>query len=93
MSRVHPSDWPYLGYKWLDQYFVDLRLPFGSRSSAFIFNQFAEALLWILVCVFGIPHIIHYLDDFFFCTSSFEECENDKAKVKLVFLELGVPLA
>ena len=93
LCPVHPSDWPYLGYKWLDQYFVDLRLPFGSRSSPFIFNQFAEALLWILICVFGIPHIIHYLDDFFLCASSFEECENDMAKVKLAFSELGVPLA
>ena len=93
LCPVHPSDWPYLGYKWLDQYFVDLRLPFGSRSSPFIFNQFAEALLWILICVFGIPHIINYLDDFFLCASSFEECENDMAKLKLAFSELGVPLA
>ena len=93
LCPVHPSDWPHLGYKWLDQYFVDIRLPFGSRSSPFIFNQFAEALLWILIFVFGIPHIIHYLDDFFLCALSFDECKKDMATMKFAFSELGVPLA
>ena len=73
--------------------YEEVRDEFGSCSSPFIFNQFAEALSWILVCVFGIPHIIHYLDYFFLYASSFEECENDMAKVKLAFSELGVPLA
>ena len=92
-AQLHPSDWPHLGYKWLDQYFVDIRLPFGSRSSPFIFNQFAEALLWILIFVFGIPHIIHYLDDFFLSALSFDECKKDMATMKFAFSELGVPLA
>ena len=68
LCPVRPEDWVHLGYCWLDKYFVDTRLPFGSRSSPFIFYQFAEALLWILVTVFGIPYVIHYLDDFLLCT-------------------------
>ena len=66
LCPVHPSDWPLLGYVWQNNYFVDVRLPFGSRSSPFIFNQFADALLWILIFVFGIQNILHYLDDYFY---------------------------
>ena len=93
LCPVHPSDWKFLGYRWGDKYFVDVRLPFGSRSSPFIFNQFADALLWILIFVFGIADIIHYLDDFFMCAPSFDECEKKMAVMKYAFSELGVPLA
>lgn len=72
---VHPSDWPLLGYKWLGRYYCDVRLPFGSRSSPFIFNTFADALCWILIHKFGLSGLVHYLDDFFVCASSFVECQ------------------
>ena len=62
---VHPNDWPLLGYKWLGRYFFDVRLPFASRSSPFIFNAFADSLAWILIHKFGITSLMHYLDDFF----------------------------
>ena len=71
-----------------------MRLPFGSRSSPFIFNQFAEALLWILVTVFGIPYVLHYLDDFLLCNNySHDLCACDMAITQSAFSELGVPLA
>ena len=54
LCPVRPDQWGLLGYSWDDQFFVDTRLPFGSRSSPFIFNTFADLLLWILVVVFGI---------------------------------------
>jgi len=53
LCPVHPSDWPLLGYKWLGKYLFDIRLPFRSRSSPFIFNIFADALTWILVHKFN----------------------------------------
>ena len=69
LCPVQPSDWSYLGFCWERRYYFDTRLPFGSRSSPFIFNQFAEALMWILVTVYGVAHLLHYLDDFFYlCT-------------------------
>ena len=49
LCPVHPDDWPLLGFKWLGNYFFDVCLPFGSRSSPFIFNTFADALAWILI--------------------------------------------
>ena len=36
---VRPDDWPLLVYYWEGQYWVDLKLPFGCRSSASIFNR------------------------------------------------------
>lgn len=93
LCPVHPHDWPLLGYTWNGHYFLDTRLPFGSRSSPYIFNQFADALLWILVVIFGIPYIVHYLDDFFLCANTYEECSDHMTSMQSVFGELGVPLA
>ena len=67
LCPVRLEDWALLGFSWDNMTFLDTRLPFGSRSSPFIFNQFATALLWILVSVYGINNITHYLDDFFLC--------------------------
>ena len=41
---VDPEQWSLLCFEWLGQFFTDTRLPFGSRSSPFIFNTFAIAL-------------------------------------------------
>ena len=93
LCPVHPEDWPLLGFMWNNRFFFDTRLPFGSRSSPYIFNQFANALLWILVFIFGIEHVIHYLDDFFVCHSTHQRCHQDMVTMQSAFSELGVPLA
>ena len=38
LCPVRPQDFPLLGYCWQGCYFIDTRLPFGSRSSPYIFN-------------------------------------------------------
>ena len=93
LCPVRPSDWPCLGYFWQNHYYFDIRLPFGSRSSPFIFNQFAKALMWILITIYGVAHALHYLDDFFICAPSNTACKKDMDTVKNVFSFLGVPLA
>ena len=42
------EDWKFLGIKWKDRFCVDTCLPFSLRSASFFFNQFANALEWIL---------------------------------------------
>ena len=74
-------------------FYVDTRLPFGSCSSPFIFNTFADLLLWVLVTICGIRYIIHYLDDFLLINSSEAECLDDMHKMSSMFSELGIPLA
>ena len=74
----------FLGYKWLGKYFFDICLPFGSRSSPFIFNTFADAVSWILVQKFYTTALIHYLDDFFVCAPTREEYQS---KVDIIINE------
>ena len=48
MVPVRAMDWDLLGMYWQGRYYVDTCLPFGLRSAPYLFNQFAEALHWIL---------------------------------------------
>ena len=57
------QDWELLSLYWNKQYYVDTCLPFGWMSSPFLFNQFTQALHWILVNNHKLQ-LIHYLDDF-----------------------------
>ena len=94
LCPVRPQDYQLLGMCWNGKYYIDTRLPFGSRSSPFIFNSFADALAWILIFVCGVPHVLHYLDDFFIaaprCSGLCQSYIND---VKNMFSYLGVPIA
>lgn len=40
-------------------------LPFGLRTSPFLFDLFARALNWIMIAILGWSFVHHYLDDFF----------------------------
>ena len=93
LCPVHPLDWPLLGICWRQQYFVDKCLPFGLRSSPFLFNQLADALQWCLSYYFGVSNSFHYLDDFFFAGSpSSLVCHNAITHFQLLCDQLGVPL-
>ena len=90
---VSPEQWPLLCFEWLGQFFTDTRLPFGSRSSPFIFNTFAIALAWIVVNVGGVAHLIHYLDDFFLANVTAQGCQRDIDTFLSFCSALGVPIA
>ena len=70
---VQPADWPLLYSSWdtvqadgsvLRQYYVDLFLPFGLRSSPAIFNHYADVLEFTMWAN-GVQDLLHYLDDYF----------------------------
>jgi len=44
LCPVSPSNWDLLGIHQQGKFYVDLRLPFGLRSSTFLFNRLADAL-------------------------------------------------
>ena len=92
LCPVSPLDWPLLGMFWNNFYFVDTRLPFGRRSSPFIFNTFTDALTWILIHVFGIPYLLHYLDDFFIADNK-NQLLQYMDRMKKAFQWLRIPLA
>ena len=90
---VRPDQWPLLCFRWDNQFYVDTRLPFGSRSSPFIFNTFATVLAWVAITVACISYLTHYLDDFFFTNSCTEQCKTDMEKFLGICQALGVPIA
>ena len=94
LCPVRPQDFLLLGMRWDNQFYFDTRLPFGSRSSPFIFNSFADALAWNLIFVCGIPHVLHYLDDFFVASPQGNHfCSSYVRTVTDTFAYLGVPIA
>ena len=69
---VRPEDWHLLGSSWQyrdannklhKDYYVDVVLPFGLRSSPQRFNMFADALQFIML-ERGVTDLDHYLDDY-----------------------------
>ena len=60
---LSPYDYWLFLFEWQGALYMDIRLPFGLRTSPFIFNLFAEGLHWILEHVFSCQ-LVHYLDDF-----------------------------
>ena len=60
---VHPDDQWLLGCEWNNGYYYHTRLPFGLRSSPYLFNRVADSLQWVLEDR-GVTSLIHYLDDF-----------------------------
>lgn len=62
---VATSDQWLLGFFCDERYWKELFLPFGLRTSSFLFDLFAKALRWILIAVLCWGIVLHYLDDFF----------------------------
>ncbi len=60
---VHPDDRSLLDMRWEGKVYVDKVLSVGLRSAPKLYNEVADALLWILVHHDGINGL-HYLDDF-----------------------------
>ncbi len=75
MVPVHQYDQSLLAMHWKNETFIDQALPFGLRSAPKFFTAVADSLAWALIQS-GIPLLLHYLDDFFFCSpSNFTACQ------------------
>ena len=92
LCPVRPVDWQLLGMFWQDHYFIDTRLPFGSRSSPYIFNTFVDAFPRIVISLFAVPYLLQYLDDFFLVDNN-KKLSAYMDTIKEAFHWLGVPLA
>ena len=93
LCPVRPDLWNLICYRWGGRYYVDTVLPFGGRSSPYIFNSLAQLLCWVFCNIGGVALIIHYLDDFFCVNESEEGCTRDRDAVVRICEELSVPLA
>ena len=94
MVPVRQEDWELLGIHWQNQYYIDTCLPFGLRSAPYLFNQFTDALHWILQNNYDIPHLIHYLDDYLLMEQpASPRCGHRLETFLRVCNLLGVPVA
>ena len=90
---VRPEDWPLLVYCWQGQYYVDLKLPFGCRSSASIFTDFADLVCWIINQKYDLV-VIHYSDDYLLISPALLELATQQNKTLLaIFRYLDIPVA
>ncbi|XP_043215429.1 uncharacterized protein LOC122378437 [Amphibalanus amphitrite] len=63
---VHPTQRWLLGFRWNEQFYYDVRLPFGLRSACSLFTDLADILTLTTRFHARHQHVHHYLDDFFF---------------------------
>ena len=93
MVPVRAKDWDLLGMYWQGMYYVDTCLPFGLRSAPYLFNQFAEALHWILSSQHSVE-AIHYLDDFLLVgPAGQQQCATSVQSTLSACGNLGIPVA
>jgi Reverse transcriptase (RNA-dependent DNA polymerase) len=90
---IRPADWPMLGMYWQGRYYFHRTLPFGLRSSCHLWERYATAAEWIIVNVFDVPDIIHYVDDTFLAAEQKDECKSRLGRTKQARAELGIPEA
>ena len=94
MVPVRSQDWELLGMYWQGNYYFNTCLPFGLRFAPYLFNQYAEALAWILHNNYNVSNLIHYLDDYFLAgPPSAPTCGNYLQRFLQVCRQLGVPIA
>ena len=91
LCPVLPQQWHLLGFSWDNRFYFDMRLPFGSRSSPALFNDFADLLAWILVQN-GLEGLLHY-DDFLISTRGRASCLQQLDTLLDFFRWLGIPVA
>jgi hypothetical protein len=77
----------------MGQYYIDLCLPFGLKSSPALWEQFASFAEWIATHRYGITNVIHYVDDYLVGgPGDNDECKVAVDKLCKLFARLGIPI-
>ena len=87
---VATSDQWLLGFECDGSYWMERYLPFGLRTSLFLFDLFARALNWIMIAVLSWSFVLHYLDDFFAILPLHADVKAYCSDFELVCSDLGV---
>ena len=94
LCPVLSEDRELLGIHWQGKFYVDLRLPFGLRSSPYLFNRLADAFEWLLKNNHRVKDLMHYLDDYFTVgPANSPVCANNVKTIIQVGSTVGIPLA
>jgi len=94
LCPVRLEDRELLGIHWQGKFSIDLCLPFGLRSSPYLFNRLADAFEWLLKSNYRIQDLMHYLDDYFMVgPADSSVCAHNVKTILLVAFQVGIPLA
>ena len=86
--RVDPCDWPLLGFRHREQFYLDICPPFGMRSSAMCMQRTAEAIVFIHARRGFYSKA--YLDDFGGAEREEGAAQDALGTLQDIMLELGV---
>ena len=87
---VSPQDWWLLGFSWNNKTWIDRFLPFGLRTSPFLFDLFAKGVHWIMAALLSWGLIFQYLDDFFAVFGEWHQAQQFGKEFDSVCADLGV---
>jgi len=93
---VNPEDYPLLGFTFDNNYYFDMCVPFGCKSSCKLWEQLARFLNWRVqqYCGDGSAAVHHYLDDFIFLgMPKTSRCQALMNKFIQLCHTLAIPLA
>ena len=90
---VHPSQYHLLGFTFEGSYYYEKMLSMGAATSCRIFEDFSDALIWILNEKYNIKSIVKVLDDFLFIHHSQSQCQHYLQTFLDLASYLGVPIA
>jgi hypothetical protein len=93
-TSCKPEDNWLLGFQWGHHWYFDQFLPFGPRTSPYLFDLFSSGLHWILQHHFSWDSLLHYLDDFFnviagHLPDAWEQAQRFGSQFDNLCLELG----
>ena len=103
--RIHPDDWIYQVISWqttmdgVREWRIDLALPFGVRTGPAIFNDFGDALEYVLrqTCLTTLLRVIiailiRYLDDHLLVARGREAASEVLDRMLIMMRRLNVPV-
>jgi hypothetical protein len=88
---IHHTDWHLSGCVIEGLLFIDTYMPFGGRSSGYIWKRYAQAMQWSLQHKYDIPPTSRWVDDFLFVLDPVNSSQL-LMKADEAFNELGVPM-
>jgi hypothetical protein len=86
---VSPEDCWLLGFQWDSYWWFDKFLPFGPRTSPYLFDLFSSGLKWMLQHYYGWEALLHYLDKFLNIVSGSHTPKKGRAEVQIASWERG----
>jgi hypothetical protein len=85
---VHSTHWRYQCGEWAGVMFADCALSFGLRAAPSIFDRITQAIVRALKAM-GIRAVLGYIDDFWVCAPTEEECRRAYECVIALLTRLG----